>query len=239
MHFSFLATTFLLAVLPNTSGPALVPPAHHAPAAPAAQSERTARTAEAFAAPLRSEAQRAVELRARTSSLLASAGRRASVLPASAIELSVADSFAQWFEQAWSYQSAYFEYTNQQAIDLANALQPSFESAQAARSALLESMGGTYELTTTWLWSVPNGSSYLKAQSSDGATATISSLVLLPWSFAELDLTAEPDFVQAALAAGNDPQNAAYFYSASFDGTIQHTGVAAPVVVSGATNIVL
>ncbi|TAJ16365.1 MAG: hypothetical protein EPO68_11195 [Planctomycetota bacterium] len=190
-----------------------------------------------IAARLSEEAAAQLEIRAQLQQCLRAPAQQRT--PPHALVLSSMESFTQWMGAALAYDDAYLAYTMQQVVDLVDASDPTFTDGQAARTSVAALLGGGYTLESTWFACVPSGTSYPTLTLSSGQSGTLSNVALFPWSFPQVDLSAQPAFVQTALASANQSTNDAQFYAARSNGSLWHTGIAAPIPISGSSTPLL
>ncbi|MBL8801186.1 MAG: hypothetical protein JNN27_04265 [Planctomycetes bacterium] len=145
------------------------------------------------------------------------------------------DSFKQWMSASIAYAQAHFWHAQQQARDLVDASNPTYADGKIARITVAGLLGGGYTLESTSFVCAPVGASYPTLDLNPGPSGPLSDVALFPWSFPLVDLSAQPDFVQSALGSANQPINDALFYSARSNGSLWHTGIAAPLPIAGSS----
>jgi hypothetical protein len=183
-----------------------------------------------FAARVRDTASIELELRAKHE--IALREQRDPKLP-NTLVLTPLESFSQWMNASVAYGQAYFSYTQQQTKDLADASDATFAEGEVARTSVAELLGGEYTSVSSPFSCSPVGMSYPTLTMHPGHSGPLSGVALFPWTFPQVDLSGQPAFIQSALAGVNQPTNDAFFYSAQSNGSMWHTGVAAPLAISG------
>ncbi|MCC7014484.1 MAG: hypothetical protein IT454_18125 [Planctomycetes bacterium] len=144
------------------------------------------------------------------------------------------ESFLEFADVSVAYQGLYQDYVEQLTLELAQAKLPMFPRAEVARTRVYESLGESYLLTesscaTPLVGGAPSSDVFTQA----GSTGTSQQLQLFPYSIPGFDLTGSPDFVQVALAPYIGSTANGFFYSASFNGLVEHAGQAVSVVDNG------
>lgn len=134
--------------------------------------------------------------------------------------------------QAWSmaraaYDVAYSEDVTRLVYEVATATRPNFSDTEEARAVIAAQMGDSYELCSTWLSSFrAPGAQFTVATSSEGSTAALDQLVLYAFDLEPLDMADLPPDVADVFGQLDMDAYEAYYYSARFDGTLVHSGMA-------------
>jgi hypothetical protein len=133
-----------------------------------------------------------------------------------------------------AYDQLYGQIIKLQAESLAHTFAPSYADSMAMQASVFGALGNTFTALQDWVTcSLPNPQGEAVYTTSELTTGPVSNLVLLPFGFPQLNFSADPAWMAQVFGPVNTNPVPGYFYSATFNGTIHHSGIAALSMQNG------